>query len=52
MYQTIFEITEDIAAHFDNPLSVKAEATVQAIAISKTILSATTAQFSTTSRTR
>jgi hypothetical protein len=44
MYQPIFEITEAIAAHFDNPLSVKAEATVEAISLSKSISSATALQ--------
>lgn len=37
MYQPIFEITPEIEQHFDSPLRVKAEATVEAIALSKSI---------------
>jgi len=44
MYQPIFEITEEIEAHFDSTLSVKAEATVEAISLSKSISSATQQQ--------
>jgi hypothetical protein len=44
MYQSIFEITPEIEEHFDNPLSVKAEATVEAIALSKSISAATQQQ--------
>ena len=44
MYQPIFEITEEIEAHFDSTLSVKAEATVEAISLSKSISSATPQQ--------
>ena len=44
MYQPIFEITPEIEQHFDNPLRVKAEATVEAIALSKSINQATPQQ--------
>ena len=44
MYQPIFEITPEIEQHFDSPLRVKAEATVEAIALSKSISSATQQQ--------
>ncbi len=44
MYQPIFEITPEIEQHFDSPLRVKAEATVEAIALSKSISSATAEQ--------
>ncbi len=44
MYQPIFEITPEIEQHFDSPLRVKAEATVEAIALSKSITQATAAQ--------
>jgi hypothetical protein len=37
MYQPIFEITPEIEQHFDSPLRVKAEVTVEAIALSKSI---------------
>jgi len=41
MYQSEFEITQEIEEHFDNGLRVKAEATVAAIALSKSLSSAT-----------
>ena len=41
MYQPIFEITPEIEQHFDSPLRVKAEATVEVIALSKSISTAT-----------
>ena len=44
MYQPIFEITPEIEQHFDSPLRVKAEATVEAIALSKSITHATSEQ--------
>ena len=44
MYQSEFEITQEIEEHFDNGLRVKAEATVAAIALSKSLSSATAAQ--------
>ncbi len=44
MYQPIFEITPEIEQHFDSPLRVKAEATVEAIALSKSISTATQQQ--------
>lgn len=44
MYQPIFEITPEIEQHFDSPLRVKAEATVDAIALSKSISTATQQQ--------
>lgn len=44
MYQPIFEITPEIEQHFDSPLRVKAEATVGAIALSKSITKATAEQ--------
>ncbi|MFM6521188.1 MAG: SAM-dependent methyltransferase [Pseudanabaena sp.] len=44
MYQSIFEITPEIEQHFDSPLRVKAEATVEAIALSKSINQATPQQ--------
>jgi hypothetical protein len=44
MYQPIFEITPEIEQHFDSPLRVKAEATVKAIALSKSINQATAQQ--------
>jgi hypothetical protein len=44
MYQTIFEITPEIEQHFDSPLRIKAEATVEAIALSKSINQATPRQ--------
>jgi hypothetical protein len=44
MYQPIFEITPEIEQHFDSPLRIKAEATVAAIALSKSISTATQQQ--------
>ncbi|WP_242016662.1 hypothetical protein [Pseudanabaena cinerea] len=44
MYQPIFEITPVIEQHFESPLRVKAEATVEAIALSKSISTATSQQ--------
>lgn len=44
MYQPIFEITPEVEQHFDSPLRVKAEATVEAIALSKSIHQATLPQ--------
>jgi hypothetical protein len=44
MYQTIFEIMPEIDQHFDSPLRIKAEATVEAIALSKSINQATPQQ--------
>jgi hypothetical protein len=44
MYQSIFEITPEIEQHFDSPLRVKAEATVEAIALSKSINQSTPQQ--------
>ena len=44
MYQPIFEITSEIEQHFDSSLRVKAEATVEAIALSKSISTATSQQ--------
>jgi hypothetical protein len=44
MYQPIFEITPEIEQHFDSSLRVKAEATVEAIALSKSISTATSQQ--------
>ncbi|MFN6066499.1 MAG: SAM-dependent methyltransferase [Pseudanabaena sp.] len=44
MYQSIFEITPEIEQYFDSPLRVKAEATVEAIALSKSINQATAQQ--------
>jgi hypothetical protein len=44
MYQPIFEITPVIEQHFESPLRVKAEATVEAIALSKSINQATPQQ--------
>ena len=44
MYQPIFEITPEIEQHFDSSLRVKAEATVEAIALSKSINQATPRQ--------
>ncbi len=44
MYQPIFEITPEIEQHFDSPLRVKAEATIEAIALSKSISTATQQQ--------
>jgi hypothetical protein len=44
MYQPIFEITPEIEQHFDSPLRIKAEATVEAITLSKSINQATPQQ--------
>lgn len=44
MYQPIFEITPEIEQHFDSPLRIKAEATVAALALSKSITKATAEQ--------
>ena len=44
MYKPIFEISRELENYFDNPLGVKAEATVAAIALSKSLTSATPAQ--------
>jgi hypothetical protein len=44
MYQPIFEITPEIEQHFDSPLRIKAEATVAAITLSKSISTATQQQ--------
>lgn len=44
MYQPIFEITPEVEQHFHSPLRVKAEATVEAIALSKSISTATSQQ--------